>query len=70
MLSYAFKSLFRLFKKDVVDRKYGGYYEYTQARREKKRSFWYLVIVGAAYLLVGIVFLIAYYQVLPPQTAN
>lgn len=62
MLAYGVQSLFRLFKKDPIDRKYGGYYEYQQARKEKKRSFWYLVIVGGAYLLVGIVLLIVYMQ--------
>lgn len=62
MLSYAVKGIFRLFKKDPLDRKYGGFYEYQQARREKKRSFWYLIIVGGAYLLVGVVLLIVYFQ--------
>ena len=60
MLAYAFKSLFRLFKKDVVDRKYGGYYEYSQARKAKKRSFAYMLIVGGAYTLVGIALLVVY----------
>ena len=58
MLTYSLKTLFRSFKRDPLDRKYGGYYEYTQARRAKKRSFWYFVIVGGAFLLVGIVLLI------------
>ena len=53
MLSYGFISLARMFKKDPIDRKYGGYYEYSKQRRKKKRSFWYLVIVGAVFVVVG-----------------
>ena len=53
MLAYAFKTLGRIFKKNPVDRKYGSYYGYREARKKKKRSFWYLIIVGAAYLVVG-----------------
>ena len=60
MLAYGVRSLFRLFKKDPIDRKYGGYYGYRKAKQKNKRSFWYLVIVGAAYLLVGIVLAICY----------
>lgn len=62
MLAYGVKSIFRLLKRDPIDRKYGGYYEYQQARRSKKRSFWYMIIVGGAYLLVGIVLLVVYLQ--------
>ena len=62
MLSYGVKSLFRLFKKDVKDRKYGGYYEYQQARKNKKKPFLYMVVVGGAYLLVGIILTIIYSQ--------
>ena len=62
MLAYGMRRFFALFRKDPLDRKYGGYYEYTQAKRAKKRSFWYLVIVGGGYLLVGVIFLILYYK--------
>ena len=60
MLSYAFQTLFRIFKKDPIDRKYGDYYGYRQAMKEKKRSFWYLIIVGAVFTLIGGVFLIVF----------
>ena len=62
MLSYGVQSLFRLFRKDVRDRKYGGYYEYQQARKNKKKPFLYMVIVGGAYTLVGVVLIIIYTQ--------
>lgn len=60
MLSYGVRSLFRLFKKDPLDRKYGGFYEYRKSRQKDKRSFWYLVIVGSAYVFVAVVLLIVY----------
>lgn len=66
MLGYGVKSLFRLFRKDVKDRKYGGYYEYAQARKERKKPFLYLVIVGGAYLLVGIVLFVVYWYLPAP----
>ena len=60
MVSYGFQSLFRLYKKDPRDHKYGGYYEYREARKQKKRTFWYLVIVGAVFVLVGGILLICF----------
>lgn len=63
MLAYGVRKLFSFLKKDPIDRKYGGYYEYQQARREKKRSFWYLLISGGVYLLVGVILLFVYYKV-------
>ena len=60
MLAYGIRRFFGLFKRDVIDRKYGTFYEYQQARRSKKRSFWYMVIVGGVYLLVSAVLLVIY----------
>ena len=65
MLAYGFKSIFRLLKKDPVDRKYGGFYEYRKARQQQKRSFWYLFIVGAVYMLVAVALLVAYLVLYP-----
>lgn len=63
MLVYGVRKLFLLMKRDPVDRKYGTYYEYRESRKEKKRHFEFLLIVGGAYLLVGIALLVAYYLV-------
>ena len=62
IIVYSVKYLFRMLKKDPIDRKYGGYYEYKQSRAEKKRSFWYMIIIGAVYVLVGVALLLYFYQ--------
>ena len=62
MLSYGFKALFRLLKRDPLDRKYGGFYEYRKSREKNKRSFWYLIILGCVFLLVGGILFIFYYK--------
>ena len=46
------------FKKDVKDHKYPTYYDYRESRKDKKRAFWYMLIVGGAYFTVGAVLLI------------
>ena len=70
ILIYGFRSFTQMFKKDPIERKYGGYYEYQQAKRSKKRSFWYLVIVGGVFLSVGIVLLIVHLQLVPATTST
>ena len=61
MLAYGVTSLFRLFKRDPLDRKYGNFYEYRKAKQEKKRDFWYMVIVGGVYTLIGAALLGGYF---------
>lgn len=61
IFAYGFMSVFRMFKKDPLDRKYGGYAQYRKAQREKKRSFWYMVIVGGVFVLIGGALLWAYH---------
>lgn len=62
MLAYGVRKLFDLFKRDLTNVKYRTFYEYRQAQAEKKRSYLHFIIVGAAFLLVAVVFLIIYYQ--------
>ena len=61
MLAYGFRTLFRTLKKDPLDRKYGNFYEYRKAKQAKKRTFWYLVIVGGVYTLIAAALLLAWY---------
>ena len=60
IFAYGFRQVVRMFKKDPLDRKYGSYAGYRKAQREKKRSFWYLVIVGAVFVAVGGALLLAF----------
>ena len=53
------------FKKDVIDRKYRTYYDYREARKEKKRTFWYIVIVGGVYFVLGVILLIVSNRLAP-----
>ncbi len=62
MLAYGAIRFFNLFKRDLTKVKYRTFYEYRQAQNEKKRSFLHLIIIGAGFLIVGVVFLIVYYQ--------
>ena len=64
MLAYGLRRFFGLFRKDPIDRKYNTYYDYQQSRKEKKRSFWYMIIVGGAYLLVGVILFVVYFTML------
>ena len=62
MLAYAVVLIFDGLRKDVTKRKYKDFYEYKQAKKEKKRSFAYLLIVGLIFIVISLVFLIPYYN--------
>lgn len=62
MLAYAVVLIFDGLRKDVTKRKYKDFYEYKQAKKEKKRSFAYLLIVGLIFIAISLVFLIPYYN--------
>lgn len=63
MLAYGMRRFFGLFRKNPIDRKYDNFYEYRKSRREKNRSFWYLIIVGGVYLLIGVTLMVIYSQI-------
>lgn len=62
MLSYAVIRFFDLFKRGVKG-KYKDFYDYTESKKDKKRSFGFMLIVGLVYLAVAVAFLIAYNNV-------
>lgn len=62
MLAYGVRSLFVVFLRNPLNRKYKDYYEYRQAQKGKKRSFAYLAIVGGAFILIAAIFLILFYK--------
>lgn len=63
MLGYAFVMLFDALRKDISKRKYKDFYEYRQAKKEKKRNVLYMFVVGGAFIAISVIFLILYYQV-------
>lgn len=63
MLAYGFRMLFVMLRRDLSKRKYKDYYEYRQARQQKKRSIAYLLIVGLFMLALAVLFLILFYNV-------
>lgn len=48
------KKLVSLFRDDRIDRKYRKYYDENQSYGDKPRPYVFLILVGGAYLLVGI----------------
>lgn len=62
MLAFSVVLIFDCFRKDVNKRKYRDFYEYRLAKKGKKRSFSFLLIVGLFFIAVSLVFLIPYYN--------
>lgn len=64
MLKYAVIMFISKFKRDVTKRKYKDYNEYRAARSEREnKPIAFMLIVGAAFLAVALVFLILYFQI-------
>lgn len=60
MLGYAVSLLWYTFKSSKVERKYKTFYDYREARKDRKRSVSFVLIVGLALIAVSVVFLILY----------
>lgn len=60
MLRFAVMKLFDLFKRDMTKVKYRTFYDYNEAKKDQKHDFWFLIIVGAIFVAVSVVFLILY----------
>ena len=67
MLAYGMIRFFDLFKRDPRNKKYKDFYEYREAKKDRKRGMAFMLIVGAVFILFAVIFLIVYYQTLPPQ---
>lgn len=61
MLAFGVIKLVDLFKRDLTKVKYRTFYDYRQAQQGRRRPYVYLLIIGGAFLLVGIVFFVLYY---------
>lgn len=63
MLAFGAIMFFNLFRKDLSKRKYKDFYEYRQAKKDKKRDMAFMLIVGVAFMVIAAIFLILYYNV-------
>lgn len=63
MLSFGFIRLFDLFKRNINDRKYKDFYEYKESKKDKKRGFGFMLVVGLVFIAIAGAFLAAYYNV-------
>lgn len=61
ILAYGMICFFGLFRKDVRNRKAKTFYEYRKAKSEKRHSFAYLLIVGLAFILIAVLFVVLFY---------
>lgn len=62
MLSYAFIRFCDLFRRDVRNKKYKDFYEYREAKKDKKRGMAFMLVVGVIFIALAGIMLIAYYQ--------
>lgn len=64
MLSYGVSLIFVLLKKNIKERKYKDFYEYSQAKKEKRKgksSIAFILIVGLIMVAISMIFLAFYY---------
>jgi hypothetical protein len=62
MLGYSVSLFFLMFKRDISKekREVKDFYEYRKLRHEKKHSFLYLIIIGAFYIVLSLIFFLLY----------
>ena len=63
MLGYAVSLFFSTLLSSKVTRKYKTYYDYREAKQEKKKSFVYILVVGLVLIAVAAIFLWQHYTV-------
>lgn len=61
MLGYGVIMFISLFNKGT-ERKYKTFYDYRESKKEKKRSFGYLLVVGVFLTIISLIFLIFWYK--------
>lgn len=61
---YGFKMFIGKFFRKLPQRKYKTLYEYRVATHEEKSSFADLIIVGIAFIVISLIFLIIYFKTL------
>ena len=62
IFGFSMRMLFGALKRNVRERKYKDFYEYREAKKEKKRSVAYLLIVGLFFIAAAAVCLWLFYK--------
>lgn len=62
MLAYATIRFFDLFKRDPRNKKYKDFYEYREAKKDRKRGMAFMLIVGLVFIALATIFLIVYLE--------
>ena len=63
MLIFGTKQFFNLFSKNYSRKTAQSFYEYRKAKESEKLEFVHFLIVGGAYILLSVLFLLIYYIV-------
>lgn len=61
IFGFGAKKFFGLFKRERTEKDRESFYEYRKRKQENKRSFLYLIIVGAVFLVIGFIFFLLYH---------
>ena len=62
IFGFSMRLLFGALKRNVRDRKYKDFYEYREAKKEKKHSVAYLLIVGLFFIAASACFLLLFHN--------
>lgn len=62
MLQFSVIKLVDLLRRDLTKVKYRTFYDYTQAKKDKKGDYWFMLIVGTVFIVIAVVFFVIYMQ--------
>ncbi len=63
MLGYAVSLIFSIVRSSKIERKYKTYYDYSEAKKENRHSFAFILLVGLLFVAIAGIFLWQYYTV-------
>jgi hypothetical protein len=65
MLNYGVSLFFLMFRRDISKEKRAAkdFYEYRKLRHEKKHNFLYLIIIGAFYIILSLIFALLFNKI-------
>lgn len=63
MLKFSVIKFVDLFRRDLTKVKYRTYYDYKEANKDNKNDFGFMLIIGAVFVAISVVFLILYHSI-------